>query len=113
MTMPPGNVTIVVRNAPLLRDERHGNLKRDWDAAVSTAISGCWVQPISGEEAVLDREFSRTNLRLFAPHSDALLVTSRVDVDGVEYEVNGEPRRWPGPGGAPHHIEADLKRLTG
>lgn len=111
--MPLGNTTITIRNAPLVADPRTGNLRRSWDQATETTLAGCWVQPIGGEEMTQDREHSRTNLRLFAPFSDDLQTTSRVEVDTVTYEVNGEPQRWPGPGGGWHHVEADLKRLTG
>lgn len=113
MTMPLGNFTITILNAPLKQDGRSGNLKREWGEAVSTVLPGCWLLPISGDEAVQDREFSMVNLRLYTPWTEHLLVTSRVEVNNLTYEVNGEPRRWPGPAGDWHHIEADIKRLTG
>jgi hypothetical protein len=113
MTMPPGQTTITVINAPLVVDERHGRQSRNWDSASEVDLPGCWVQPIGGSEAVLDREFSATHLRLFTTGTDALQATSRVRIDGVTYEMDGPPQDWPGPSGERHHTEATLKRLTG
>ncbi len=110
-----GNIVVTVLDAPLVADARHGTKRRDWDNATSTPLTGCSVQPISGEEATADREFTATHLRLFAPWAGTFVLgaTSRVVYDGATYEVDGEPRRWRDDAGRGDHVEVDLKRLTG
>lgn len=104
---------IVIRDAPLVVNARHGNRTRDWDQAGAVTADGCSVQPYGAAEVVADREFTATHLRLFAPPGTALAATSRVIFDGTTYEVDGEPATWRDLDGRPSHIEAALKRLSG
>lgn len=113
MSGPLGAQTVTVLDAPLVQDARHGTTRRDWKTAATTVLRGCSVQPYSATETTEDREFTDTHMRLFAPYGDLPQATSRVQVDGVLYEVDGEPARWRDDMGVPSHVEAALKRLVG
>jgi hypothetical protein len=108
-----GSDRIVVRDAPLIVDPRHGNRERDWNQASAVVVDRCSVQPFGATEVAADREFTSTHVRLFAPPNVELSATSRVIFDGATYEVDGEPARWRDLDGRPSHVEAALKRLAG
>jgi len=108
-----GNDRIVVRDAPLIVDPRHGNRERDWSQASAVVVDGCSVQPFGATEVAADREFTATHMRLIAPPGIALAAVSRVIFDGATYEVDGEPAKWRDLDGRPSHVEAALKRLAG
>jgi hypothetical protein len=112
MTTSIGADTITVRRAPLIADGRYGADRRDWATATAIVISGVSVQPFSAAEQTLDREYTATRLRLFAPPGTDLISTDRVEWRGVMYEVDGEPDRWFDEGQA-DHIEAVITRMTG
>jgi hypothetical protein len=119
MTAPsfyPGSQTIAVMRAVHVTESRHGATRRDWASAQQRAVHGCDVQPIStltAQEDDVDREYIATHLRLFAPANADLEATDRVLWSGQTFEIDGPPHVWRGEGGRPHHIEAELKRLTG
>lgn len=109
----PGREVVTILDAPLVTDPRFGTQRRDWNTATSTTLRGCSVQPISGVEATVDREFTKSHLKLFAPFGELPKATSRVVHDGTTYEVDGEPERWRDSNGRPCYILATLKRLAG
>lgn len=112
MSYPIGGETVIVRNAPLAAGGRYGNQQRDWANATEQTVRDADVQPLTGTEDTIDREYAATHVRLYAPASADIHTESRIDWRGTTYEVDGEPDRW-FDGAALDHIEATLKRLSG
>lgn len=109
----PGSMSVTVLRATETPDPRYGTLRRDWANPTATVVKGCAVQQVSATEADVDREYAATHVRLFAPADADLAATDRVEYAGTTYEVDGEPAVWLDEAGRPHHIEAELKRMTG
>lgn len=106
--------SVTVVRAPLVAG-RYGGQTRDWTTATRTAYDGVCVQPVSSTEDVRDRELLVGRFTLFTSRgSDIdLLATDRVEWNGITLQVDGDPNRWPMPGGGIHHVEASLKQVTG
>jgi hypothetical protein len=106
--------TVTVVRAPLVAD-RYGGKIRDWPSAARTAYTGISVQPAGSTEDVRDREQVNDRFTLFTSRgSDIdLLATDRVEWNGITLQVDGNPDRWPAPGGGVHHVEATLKQVSG
>ena len=115
MTLSPtlADRTIVRRRAPEIAN-RYGDDERNWAAAATVTIDGCALQPAStGEVTDPTRTAVTTRWNLFAPPGADLLPSDRVDVDGVTYEIDGDPQDWSAPGGRLDHIAAALVRVDG
>jgi len=104
--------TITVLRAPLV-DDGYGNQVPDWSNPSRTEVTGCRLQPERAADYVLDREAVTTRWRLFAPASIDLRSTDRVEHNGVVYEVDGSPERWPSPTKRLAHVEVLLRRTEG
>ena len=103
--------TVTVRRAPLVADA-HGGY-RDWSVATPSTLTGCLVQPVSSSEEATNRDGVVADARMHAPAGTDVLSSDRLVVDGAEYEVIGEPLRWPSPTGALAHVEVLLRRVEG
>lgn len=79
----------------------------------SVAVTGCFLQPLETEENLGNIDTVVSHFKLFAPAGTPLTPTGRVVVDGVSYEVRGDPMPWSDIRGIPHHIECYLRRATG
>lgn len=90
--------------------DRYHNTVTDWTTPTATAVAGCRMVPVPGDE-VLDRVTRRWVL--YAPLGTALTAASRIRYGGVVYDVTGEVRRWRSPTGRLAHLEADLERVEG
>ena len=106
--------TVTVIRAPLIAN-RYGGQVRDWDNAVRTDVDGVSIQPAATTEDVRDRELLTNRFTLFTSRGRDidLLATDRVQWNGLTLQVDGDPNRWPAPGGGVHHVEAALKQVTG
>ena len=106
--------TVTVVRAPLATG-RYGGQTRDWTNAVRTPYPGVCVQPVSSTEDVRDRELLIGKYTLFTSRGQDidLLATDRVEWNGLTLQVDGDPNRWPAPGGGVHHVEASLKQVSG
>lgn len=98
--------------------DQYGNDTRDWATATRTTVAQVAVLPTTQvEDAAGNRIALSTGWRVFtAPGTDVdLQATDRVEWNGITLEVIGEVARWPHPirPGAVHHVEADLRRVTG
>lgn len=113
MSARVGSETVEVLDAPLVERDRYGGTVRDWDNATTTQVRWCSIQPMSGTEQNLDREFTATHVRLFAPYDAPVSASSRVRYDGRTFEVDGEPELWREATGAKSHLQATLKILKG
>lgn len=109
--------TVVVVRAATVRD-RWDNTVQDWGAATRTSVAGVAVLPTSQvEDATGARVSVSTGWRLCSrPGSDVdLRASDRVEWAGMSLEVVGEVARWPHPlrRGAVHHVEAELRKVSG
>lgn len=106
--------TVTVLRAPLVAD-RYGSQVRDWTAAARTDVDGVSIQPSGSIEDVRDRELVTNTYTLFTSRGQDidLLATDRVQWNGITLQVDGDPNRWPAPGGGVHHVEAKLKQVAG
>lgn len=93
----------------------------DWSSASEHQITGCRVQPMSGEEVLFSgsggggaaRDAVISRWKLFAPTGADITERDRVRHQGVVYEVDGSIQRWPSPTGTLAHTEAVLQRVEG
>lgn len=76
-------------------------------------IAGCSFQPLSTNEQLSDVDQVTTRWKLYAPASAMLTATDAVIVDGLTYEVDGDPQTWPDQCGNPGYTEYLLRRATG
>lgn len=76
-------------------------------------VPGCFLQPSDTDETLGNVDTVISHFKLFAPAGTPLTSTGRVVVDGVSYEVRGDPMPWSDNRGIPHHIECYLRRATG
>ena len=84
-----GSHTVTLLRAAETENE-YGNTERDWVNATRTAVSGCSVQPVQGDEATVGRDTIVSRWRLFAPADADIIATDRVEYDGAVYDVDGE-----------------------
>jgi len=106
--------TVIVIRAPLAAN-RYGGQLRDWTTTTRTTVVGVSVQPAAATEDVRDRELLVNAYTLFTSRGQDidLEATDRVEWNGLVLQVDGDPNRWPAPGGGVHHVEAALKLVTG
>lgn len=109
--------TVTVVRAKVVRD-RWDNDTLDWAAATRTTVTGVLVMPTSQiEDAAGNRVALSSGWRLYSqPGTDVdLFATDRVEWRAMSLEVIGEVARWPHPlrPGAVHHVEAELRKVTG
>lgn len=76
-------------------------------------ITGCSVQPLSTAEQLSDVDQVTTRWKLYAPASAMLTVTDAVIVNGLTYEIDGDPQTWSDQCGMPSYTECLLRRATG
>lgn len=111
------NDFVTVVRAAVVRD-RWDNDTFDWSGATRSVVPGVVVMPTSQiEDAVGNRVAVNTGWRLYsAPGTDVdVLPTDRVEWNGMSLEVIGEVARYPHPirPGSVHHVEIELRKMTG
>jgi len=103
----------VTRVRPGTKDSR-GSLIPDWSKATSLSITGCSMQPagtsLSQDGRVLAVSDGYTCY--FPPGSD-VIAGDKIQFDGKDYQIIGEPRVWNSPTGRVSSIQAQLERWTG
>lgn len=118
MPRPLGSDTITILRAPLATDPRDGTQYRDWNNATSTTVHRCNVQPFPLAEKLnfefnLDREFSRTAIRIYAPPGTDFLPEDRILFNGTSYDIFGSKGDWRRFSGSPHHVQVIARQLEG
>lgn len=84
-----------------------------------TTLTGAFVAPRTdpGQDSEITnrgRAGVIVGLMLFAPYETDLVYTDRIEVDGVLYEIDGEPGKWRNPfSGWEAGIQAALRRAAG
>jgi hypothetical protein len=113
--MPPpyplGRTVTFLRPGPPTRDA-HGNNVPGPD--VPTPVAGCAVYPRTSSENTDRRDQVVIGLTAVMPYGTDVRATDRVKVDGVIYEIDGEPGVHESPlTGAQMGVEVALTRVTG
>lgn len=80
------------------------------DEETETETTG-WFSQTSTTETVDGRDVTTTSYRLSLAADEVITAADKVTVDGVTYEVDGDPHHAQTPRGA-HHIECVLRRVT-
>jgi hypothetical protein len=88
-------------------------------AGTETTVEGCYVQSrgsvnsrYSQEQTGL-RDTVVTSLIVYAPPGADIRPTSRIEFQGIRYQVEGEPAVWDDARGRPHHLEVSMQRVEG
>lgn len=121
MTLSFKNQTItVIRPGTVL--ERGDDLL-DWDSATEHFVDDCRLQPMATEEVLFTgsaaseggtaRDAVVTRWKWFGPYDADLDPRDRIRYEGIEYEVDGQVRRWPSPTERLAHAEAVFRRVDG
>lgn len=88
-------VIVRVRSTPGGRDEYGDPVAGTEDR---TTLTGAFVSPRESNEIVnRGRAGVIVGLTLFAPYDTDLRYDDRVEVDGVLYDIEGEPGKWRNP----------------
>lgn len=98
--------------APLADDGQH-NFLPNWAAAAEETLTGWTVQPGVTDELVAGRDATLIQWTAIGPGGADVLSTDRIKHQGVTYEVDGEPARWPSPTGALDNTLLLLKKWKG
>jgi hypothetical protein len=78
-------------------------------------IPGCSFQPLAKPKEDLGNvDLTQSAWKLFAPAGTGLTATDAVRIDGLVYEIVGDPHEWPDPvTGVTDHTEIWLRRANG
>jgi hypothetical protein len=78
-----------------------------------TEVAGCVFQPLATSEQLSDVDQVTTRWRLMLPASVTLSATDAVIVDGLVYEIDGDPVLWSDQCGNPGYTSCLVRRATG
>lgn len=98
--------------APRVPDN-HGNEVLDWAQAERTPVEGCSVQPGPSQEVELNREAYLIAWTVLAPPGLDVTALDRVEWQGLDYDVWGEPQPWNGPSDMTSHTLIYLRLWEG
>lgn len=93
-------------------DNGYGDTGIDWTNPVVLPIGGCSVQPVKGQEMLLDRDAVVSRWVLFAPLDADITSVDRIRHNGTDYEVDGSVQDWPDICGMGHK-QAFLRKAVG
>lgn len=110
--MSLGDDAVTIQRASLTTDATFGRQYRDWTSPATVTITDVSVQPFAEAENAVDREYTATRMRLYAPSTTDIRAADRVVWRGATYEVDGEPQRWYD-GGQLDYVLAVIKRMAG
>lgn len=104
----------IVRVRPGTTTER-GSTVPDWstDKVTKLTIGGCSVQPASTSLSQDGRVLGISDgWTAYLPEGSDVQAGDHIEWDGNTYEINGEPRKWPGASRCAH-IQLNLTRWEG
>lgn len=95
----PHGKTVTVVRAALVTDPFSGEDEMyDWTAADETDFPKCAVAPRTSEEPLEGRRVQvMDGLSVYGPKNMDVTSRDRIRIDGVLYEVDGEPAHWESP----------------
>lgn len=107
--------TVTRIRAELVPDDdgsNYGNGVWDWDNAERVDIGDVSVQPVQRPEIVGPAaDAVPTRWLIIAPDGSDFLATDRVEYNGVEYEIDGDPAVFET--GVLNHVELFVQRIAG
>ena len=113
MALPSWANDTVTRVRPGTKESRGSNVP-DWTKATSTTITGCSMQPaattLSQDGRILG--ISEGYTCYFPPGAD-VAAGDKIQYDGKDYQIIGEPRLWKSPTGRVSSLQAQLERWEG
>ena len=105
-----GKTVTLLSRAATGRDSLGNDVYTD----TSTNVAGCIVYPRGSQELVQGQDLVTDGLTVLFPPGTAVKATDRAVVDGVTYEVDGEPSVWSNPFvSIADCVQANLKVVTG
>lgn len=103
----------VILKRPLYGDtDRYGNDAPRYDDPTSQTEARAWIAPTTDTEATDDKQRRVSEVLLYFRSDVEIEADFRVELDGLEYEVVGEPQRFHTPRGL-HHIEVSGRLVQG
>jgi hypothetical protein len=88
----------------------------NWKSAEATwdkvDYPGGSFQPLTSDEDIVAQQRTESTHKWFAPAGADVLPTDRLRFDGLDYQVEGNPKRW-GIAGREDHLEVRCFRITG
>lgn len=94
--------------------DAHANTVVDFTSPAQSAIAGCSVQPMQGDESLLGRDSVTSRWQWFGPPDADVRSDDRIRYRGKDYEVDGSVQDWVDPTGAGlDHRFAYLKLVEG
>lgn len=104
--------TVTVVRPTLVED--HGAQVSDWSDPSRHDLVGCVVHPMTSQEISENRDLTLGARRVIAPAGADVGAHDRLELPGEpgQFEVVGEPMRWPSPTGALSNVEVLANRWT-
>lgn len=106
-----GRSRVTLRRRTVEGQDEYGN---DQWVTVTIPVDGCVVHPrISGAESVEVGAQVVAGAWLYAPAGTPIDADDAIEVEGITYEVDGEPGLWRTLHGTPSLQQVALRRVTG
>lgn len=108
---------LMVHDVVLVRagtvESRYGDDVKDWSGTTRTEVKG-WVAQRARDEVVDGREAQVHDYVVFLPAGTDVTGLDRVEWDDLTFEVVGPPNRaWSAKARGEHHVELDVRLVTG
>lgn len=99
--------TVTVSRAPMIIER--GKKVRDWEHATTHTVPGCSVQPVSTDGTWGEpRSGAEIRATLYAPPGADIEFGDKIQHNGREFAMDGEPLAWESPTGRVDHLVAYL-----
>jgi hypothetical protein len=85
---------VTLRHRVVAGQDEYNN---DTYAFTEVQVGPCSVQPTSSRESINFTDQVTTGVLVFMPHGTNLSFLDAIIVDGIEYEVIGDPESWVSP----------------
>lgn len=115
MDFPHGETVVRLRGSASVDPYSGEATGTDWAAPDRLEVYGCAFDPGGSQEPLEDgRSVVITRPKVYAPADADILPGDRLEVRGVEYEIEGDPAVWRSPftGWEPGMV-VNLERVTG
>lgn len=113
MLLSFADLAVVVITPAATVAPRRNNPELDYDSpAARVLVEGCVQLPGASPEVFGGRDTTGVVWTLLLPYGTEIDRVSAVEMDGVRYQVDGEPQPWPSPTGAADHVAAALRRFV-
>jgi hypothetical protein len=83
----------------------------DWTAPATVELA-CEFQPLTVQEDLVQQQRTESQWKVFLYADADVVATDRIRFRGIDYEIDGQPKRWRLRGGE-HHLELVVQLVTG